>query len=382
MSHGARARASEAAPNAFAEWSRSGHSAVASPPDAASVLSPFAADVRAGLTASPKVLPSRYLYDALGSTLFEAICRLPWYEVTRAEQRLLDRHAAAICATADPRLIVELGPGSGDKLATLIRPLAQAGGDGRAARARTALHVHLIDISPAALDQASRTVGQLAPNASRGTIDPAAVAAPSMGDSADGATQLVVTTRPVTYEEGLRELPKLRPPFGRATVLFLGSNIGNFDPPAADTLLRAVRAALRPGDTLLLGLDLVKPADALQRAYDDPLGVTAAFNRNLLVRLNTELGADVDLDRFTHRAIWRADASRIEMHLVSRGAQTVHIPGADCTIAFADGETIWTESSYKYDLSSAHTLGRAAGFSPRDQWVDESGRFALTLFDV
>jgi dimethylhistidine N-methyltransferase len=307
------------------------------------------ADVCTGLTATPKTLPSKYLYDDLGSALFEAICRLPWYEVTRAEQRLLECYAVAIGALADPRLIVELGPGSGDKLATLVRPLS---------RAQPSLHLHLIDISPAALDQASRTVGQL--------------------------SHVRVTTSRATYDDGLRELPRLHTQLahGKTMVLFLGSNIGNFDPPQSAALLRNIRAALRPGDTLLLGLDLVKPDAVLQLAYDDPLGVTAAFNKNMLTRLNSELGADFDLDRFAHQARWVEDESRIEMHLVSRGAQTVRIPGANCTIAFEDGESIWTENSYKYYPEDADRLGADAGFRAVDQWVDGAGRFALTLFEA
>jgi dimethylhistidine N-methyltransferase len=307
------------------------------------------ADVCTGLTATPKTLPSKYLYDALGSALFEAICRLPWYEVTRAEQRLLERYAVAIGALADPRLIVELGPGSGDKLATLVRPLE---------RVQPALHLHLIDISSAALEQASRTVGQL--------------------------SHVRVSTSRATYDDGLRELPRLRSTLssGKMMVLFLGSNIGNFDPPQAAALLSNIRAALDPGDTLLLGLDLVKPEPVLQLAYDDPLGVTAAFNKNLLTRLNAELGADFELDRFAHQARWIEKESRIEMHLVSRGAQTVRIPGANCTIAFEDGESIWTENSYKYYPEDADRLGADAGFRPVDQWVDGAGRFALTLFEA
>jgi L-histidine Nalpha-methyltransferase len=321
-------------------------------------VSPLLTDALSGLTASRKTVPSWYLYDALGSALFESICRLPWYEVTRAEQRLLETHAAAICAHADPRLIVELGPGSGEKLATLIRPTSHA---------HPSSHLHLIDISAAALDQAVRTLDQL--------------------------TQARITTTRATYEAGLRELAVMRSarphgPYspvggvdGRAMVLFLGSNLGNFDPPYAHALLTQIRAALEPGDTLLLGLDLVKPESVLRLAYDDPLGVTAAFNRNLLVRLNGELGADFDVNRFAHAVRWDAAASRIEMHLVSRGAQTVHLRHANRAIHFEDGESIWTESSYKYELDDAAALGGAAGFRVRDQWVDTPGRFALTLFE-
>jgi dimethylhistidine N-methyltransferase len=330
-------------------------------------LSTFAAEVSAGLTEKPKRLPSKYLYDPLGSALFEAICRLPWYEVTRAEQRLLEAHASGIRAAADPVLMVELGPGSGEKIATLVAPRFSSAASVPASdaapiagpyspRLHAPLRVHLIDISAAALEHASRTLAQ--------------------------ASDARVTTSRATYEDGVRELPRLRPNFGRAMVLFLGSNIGNFDPPEAQALLHRIHGALRPGDTLLLGLDLVKPEPVLQLAYDDPLGVTAAFNRNLLTRMNAELGANFDLARFDHLALWRSEHSRIEMHLVSRGAQTIHIPAASCTIDFEDQETIWTESSYKYNLSDATHLGNTAGFRLRDQWTDEAGRFALTLFEV
>jgi L-histidine N-alpha-methyltransferase len=193
-----------------------------------------------------------------------------------------------------------------------------------------------------------------------------------------------VSSSRATYDDGLRELPGLRSTLsrGKTMVLFLGSNIGNFDPPQSAALLSNIRAALDPGDTLLLGLDLVKPESVLQHAYDDPLGVTAAFNKNLLTRLNAELGADFELDRFAHQALWRAEESRIEMHLVSRGAQTVRILGANCTIEFEDGESIWTENSYKYYPEDADRLGAAAGFRAVDQWVDAVGRFALTLFEA
>ena len=163
-------------------------------------------------------------------------------------------------------------------------------------------------------------------------------------------------------------------------VLFLGSNIGNFDPPAAHDFLTQIRGALRPGDALLLGADLVKPEAELVLAYDDPLGVTAAFNKNLLVRINRELLADFDLTSFDHRAIWNEAKSRIEMHLVSRRAQEVAIPRADCIVSFRRGEHIWTESSYKYTIEEVVQRGERAGFRSREQWVDGDARFALTLF--
>ena len=163
-------------------------------------------------------------------------------------------------------------------------------------------------------------------------------------------------------------------------VLFLGSNIGNFDPPAAREFLAEIRRSLRPGDWLLLGADLVKPERELLLAYDDPLGVTAAFNKNLLARMNTELLADFDLGAFAHRAVWNAMERRVEMHLVSRRAQTVRIPRAGCEVAFAEGEPIWTESSYKYDADEIAEVVGAAGFGCHARWIEPEARFALTLF--
>jgi uncharacterized SAM-dependent methyltransferase len=165
-------------------------------------------------------------------------------------------------------------------------------------------------------------------------------------------------------------------------VLFLGSNIGNFDPPAARDMLRRIRASLADGDALLLGTDLVKSPRVLQLAYDDPLQVTAAFNRNLLRRINEELGGTFDLDGFAHRALWNPRDRRVEMHLVSMRQQLVRIADADLEIQFQKDEWIWTESSYKYEPAQVLAEGRAAGFRDGEQWIDEDARFALTLFRV
>jgi L-histidine N-alpha-methyltransferase len=306
----------------------------------------LAGDVQYYLTLTPRQLPSRYLYDALGSALFEAICELPWYRITKVERALLERHAGEIFARVDPlSTLVELGPGSGDKLAALI----SAGG----ARSRR-LSVHLVDISAAALDLATRTITALE------------------------ARDLAIVPHQATYESGLVDAMSRRSP-GRALTLFLGSNIGNFDPPGADAFLRGVRMSLASGDSLLVGTDLVKPERELLLAYDDPLGVTAAFNRNLLVRVNRELGADFDIAAFQHRALWNAAESRVEMHLVAGGAQRVRIPGASLDVAFEEGETIWTESSYKYRPDDVVTMLERAGFSHAAQWIDEAAGFALTL---
>jgi len=185
-----------------------------------------------------------------------------------------------------------------------------------------------------------------------------------------------VVPRRAKYHDGLAALGRSTEEGGRL-VVFLGSNIGNFDGEAAHDLLVAVRRALRLGDHLLLGADLVKPEAALQLAYDDPLGVTAAFNRNLLVRLNRELGADFNLGAFAHRAVWNGEASRVEMHLVSLMHQRVRVPDAGLDLTFAAGETIWTESSYKYRTDDLEPLLGEAGFGVAGQWVEDG--FALTL---
>jgi dimethylhistidine N-methyltransferase len=306
----------------------------------------FAHEVRRDLALMPKQLQSKYLYNSLGSALFEAICHLPWYRITRAEGRLLARFAPDMVEPlADPITLVELGSGSGEKIAMLAEAL-------RVRRHRVL--VHLIDISPDALELSERTLGRF--------------------------EHVSVVGHRATYEEGLRHAARDRPAQGTLLVVFFGSNIGNFDPPAAEAFLREIRRALRPGDALLLGADLVKPERELLLAYDDPLGVTAAFNKNVLARINTELLADFDISAFSHRAVWDAAERRVEMRLVSKIPQTVHIPRADCTVSFAPGEWIWTESSYKYQADEVVATVEEAGFRSQEQWIEPDARFALTLF--
>jgi dimethylhistidine N-methyltransferase len=308
-------------------------------------LREFAADVRRDLSLTPKQLQSKYLYDPLGSALFDAICRLPWYRITQAEVRLLTRHAPAIAAALPgPATMIELGCGTGEKLSLLAEELKRRG---------RALDVHLIDISASALELSEQRIERL-------------------NISAVGHRS--------TYEIGLGRAARTRADGRTLLVVFLGSNIGNFDPPAADGFLSEIRRSLQPGDLLLLGADLVKPEPELVLAYDDPLGVSAAFNKNLLVRINRELEGDFDLARFDHRAIWNDDESRVEMHLVSTGRQVVSIDGAGCRVPFEPGEWIWTESSYKYTPEQIQDLGRRVGFACRQQWIDPVAEFALTLF--
>jgi L-histidine N-alpha-methyltransferase len=308
----------------------------------------FAEDVRYYLSQKPRQLPSRYFYDALGSALFDAICQLPWYRVTRSELALLARHAPAILGRSSPGdRIVELGPGNGEKLATLVAAGLPP---------RTPVELHLVDVSGAALATAARGLS--------------------------GFDSLRIVAHEATYEAGLRQVAKEAGSRGRTLALFLGSNIGNFDRDAALSFLRGMRASLRPGDGLLLGADLKKPEKTLLLAYDDPLGVTAAFNLNLLARLNRELGADIDLRAFRHEARWNAEESRVEMHLVSLKDQRLAVPRARVDVALKEGEGIWTESSHKYEPIEVTRLLARCGFAARSQWVDADARFALTLADV
>jgi L-histidine N-alpha-methyltransferase len=307
----------------------------------------FAEAVQFYLTQTPRELPSEFFYDALGSALFEAICELPWYRITRAERALLAAHGARIFALAEPvSTVVELGPGSGEKLATLLDARTHA-------RPTT---VHLVDVSAAALSLASRTVGEL--------------------------DNVSIVAHRAPYEAGLVEATAARGRSGRTLVAFLGSNIGNFDPPGADAFLRGVRGSLLPRDVLLVGADLVKPERDLLLAYGDPLGITAAFNRNLLLRINRELGGDFDLDGFVHRAIWNAEHSRVEMHLVSTARQRVRVRDASIDVTFEPDEPIWTESSYKYEPDGVMNVLERAGFRGVAQWVDEDARFAVTLVEA
>ena len=274
----------------------------------------FADDVHAGLSRrGQKELPSKYLYDEVGSALFEVISYLPEYGLTRADERLLRRYADEIVnRVAGPVAVVELGSGSGKKTRSLLEAFSR--------RQRT--FYYPIEISRSALAMCERELRDI------------------------DAISIVGFER--EYLDGLQEVAAYRKKGQHLLVLFLGSTIGNFDRAAGVKFLAEVRRILEPGDSLLLGTDLEKPAEQLISAYDDELGVTAAFNLNLLARINRELEADFDLGQFTHVARINRDARSVEMHLRSKRRQTVSIPAAEVVVEFLEGETIWTESSHKY----------------------------------
>ncbi|HUI79954.1 MAG TPA: L-histidine N(alpha)-methyltransferase [Bryobacteraceae bacterium] len=303
----------------------------------------FAREVRAGLSGNgQKTLPCRYLYDDVGSALFDAITCLAEYGLTRADTRLLTKLSSELAARLPNEVLVaELGSGSGSKTRPILEQLAR----------RQPVVYYPIDVSRAALDRCEKELSTL------GKVVPL-----------EG-----------NYTEGLREVARERARGQSILALFLGSTIGNFEPEAAIRFLVDVRQSLRPGDRLLLGTDLVKPVEQLLLAYDDPAGVTAAFNLNLLGRINRELDADFDLRQFEHVARYIDEEQRIEMHLRSRIHQTVTIPAADLSVDFAPNETICTEASHKFRLEQIPELGRLAGFHLERQWIDCDWPFAENL---
>jgi len=305
----------------------------------------FGADVRAGLTKQgQKELPSKYLYDPLGSKLFEAICELPEYGVTRADERVLRAHAHELAARVPgPLLVCELGSGSGRKTRWVLEALAR----------RRQISYFPIEISPEALAVCRRELSDI--------------------DS------LAIVGLEREYLGGLLEVAARREEGQRLLVLFLGSTIGNFSDPGDIDFLREIRFILQPGDALLLGTDLTKPTAQLIDAYDDPLGVTAAFNLNLLTRINRELGGDFDLRQFGHHAIFNSATNSVEMHLAARGNQTISVRGAGLTVDFKSGETIWTENSHKYSVREVWQKAESAGFRVEAQWIDRDWPFAESL---
>jgi dimethylhistidine N-methyltransferase len=310
----------------------------------------MAAVVTEGLMSQPKWLPSWLFYDAAGSRLFDQITELPEYYLTRTERAILARRAGDIVAAAaqqDALHIVELGAGSCDKTRLVLRAAVE--------RQDTVLY-EPVDVSASALAEAQQRIE---------TEIPGVLVCPRVEDYTHQFT--------------------LDPPlYGhRRLVLYIGSSIGNFEPAEAASVLRNVRSALAPGDSILLGVDLVKDEGTLLDAYDDAAGVTAEFNRNILVRLNREFGANFDLDAFAHRAVWNPSHSRMEMHLESRILQSVRIPGLspgmDLNLCFRPCETIHTENSYKYRPGQAEALLNSTGFNTEHLWTDDNHWFAVHL---
>ncbi len=314
----------------------------AAPDAAAGQRAALVADALAGLSAPRKTLPCKWLYDAAGAKLFEAITRLPEYYPTRTEVKILGEQAPAIAAAIGPHAaVVEFGPGDGSKAALLL-----AGLD------RPAAYVP-VEIAPEWLEGAAARVAAALP----------------------GLTVLPVVadfTLPFALPKGLGTAPRLG--------FFPGSTIGNFEPEEAAAFLRRARTTLGTGARLLLGADLVKDAAVLEAAYDDAAGVTAAFNLNLLHRLNREAGADFDIAAFRHRAVWNAAQERVEMHLVSQRAQRAHLAGRE--ISFAAGETIHTESSHKYRPDRLRALAAAAGWREAAMWSDPRALFSVWLLET
>ncbi|MBV9210446.1 MAG: L-histidine N(alpha)-methyltransferase [Acidobacteria bacterium] len=308
--------------------------------------SSFAEDVRAGLLAQPKKLLPKYFYDELGSQLFDAICLLPEYYPTRAENEILERYADEIASSFDGyKTLLEMGSGSASKTRSIIEALLKQQSD---------LLFIPVDISATALETSSRVLLQSYP-------------------------RLRIEAYAGDYYDGLAALRE-RPEGARTLALFLGSNIGNFDADEAHRFLRALRGVLQAGDALLLGADLKKDAAVLEAAYDDALGVTAAFDLNLLVRINRELGADFNPRAFRHFVTYNQANGCVESYLVSLREQTVHLDKLNLDIRFAEGERIHTENSYKYDLDGLSQLAAATGFTRARTWLDEREQFSSNLF--
>jgi L-histidine N-alpha-methyltransferase len=308
--------------------------------DAHTRLKAMAADVLRGLGARPRSLPPKYFYDAAGSRLFDEITRLPEYYLTRVEDALLDTLAPALMRTLAPRDVVELGSGFSVKTRRLLD--ARGGGPLR--------------YTPVDVDETTVAASATRLLATDAALEVHAV----IGD----------------FERHLVHVPA---PSGRRLVLFLGSTIGNLDPAERLALLAQVRGLLRRGDRLLLGVDLVKDTAVLEAAYNDAAGVTAAFNRNILSVVNRSLGADFRPEMFRHHARYNTTAQRIEMHLVSDSAQRVHVRNLGLTVDLEPGETIWTESSYKFTRASARAMLTEAGLR-LDGWHTDGGeRFALAV---
>ena len=306
----------------------------------------IAFEVYEGLTAAPKHLPSKLFYDEVGSQIFEQITELPEYYLTRTERSIFEQHAADILQQAGPSLtLVELGAGTATKTCILIEELLQR-------QSRSLFYP--IDVSPSALEQAVRQLGNEFPS-------------------------LRVNPIVADYTGGVPALSRIT---GRKLVLYIGSSIGNFEPPQAIRILRRIRQTLRPGDALLLGADYAKKSTILIPAYDDAQGVTASFNKNILARLNRELDADFNLDAWRHIALWNRRCSRMEIFLESLVQQSAFLPALNLDVKFDAGERIHTENSYKYTDAMIDSILRESGFALEQSWSDRKKWFGVHLARV
>jgi L-histidine Nalpha-methyltransferase len=309
------------------------------------VYTPLGSEVYSGLTSFPKRLNPWLFYDEEGSQLFEKITELPEYYVTRTERGIFASYANEIISAASAQqnlTIIELGAGTATKTGLLLSAAVRSQG--------TVLY-QPIDISATALDQACQRIPEEIPG-------------------------VTVLPRVANYTEGLN---LVEAGGCRKLVLYIGSSIGNFEPEHARALLKSIRRQLAPGDSLLLGVDLVKDLRLLLAAYNDTSGVTAAFNKNVLARMNRELEANFNLKRFRHRAIWNREKSRIEMHLESLIAQRVSLSALELDIAFVHGETIHTENSYKYTHEGVLRMLASASFQLHSAWNDSENWFGVFL---
>lgn len=306
-------------------------------------LSPIAEDVLHGLTKLPKTLSPKLFYDAAGSELFERITELSEYYPTSTERGILRQYAPEIVQqTGDSHVIVELGAGSASKTTLVLDAFVKT---------REPITYYPVDVSAAALDFCSERMREVLPT-------------------------IQVVPKVLDFTHGM---PQFRQIAGRKLFLFIGSSIGNFEPLEAGLFLKQVRSSMNPGDALLLGTDMRKSPDVLIPAYDDAEGITAAFNKNLLVRLNRELNADFDLDSFAHRIIWNDELSRIEMHLESLRDQVVNLDALALSLEFRMGETIHTENSYKFTMPMIEAIAGNGGFTIEHTWTDPKQWFTVHL---
>ncbi len=306
-------------------------------------LSPIADDVLSGLTHNPKTLSPKLFYDARGSELFDRITELKEYYPTATERGIFRDNAEEIVAqAADCTAVVELGAGSASKTVLVLDALLRTG---------KAITYYPVDVSASALEACGERMHQLLP-------------------------KLRVVPKVLDFTHGM---PQFRQIPGRKLFLFIGSSIGNFEPLEAGLFLKQVRSSMNSGDALLLGTDMRKSPDVLIPAYDDPAGVTAEFNKNILVRINRELGGHFDLDQFAHRIVWNDELSRIEMHLESLREQNVSVSALDMEIEFRKGETIHTENSYKFTMPMLSAIAENGGLAIEQTWTDTKGWFTVHL---